>query len=125
MNEPYTDDQQELLDTELEWVRAHHEMDIKTIHAILDDNYTQLKGDGTIIGKQDLLADYSTGQRYWEIAESEPLKVQIIDNIGLLFGKWRGKGVNNGQLFDYSTCFLAVYRKRGGVWKLLADASLV
>ncbi|MFC1997649.1 nuclear transport factor 2 family protein [Chloroflexota bacterium] len=81
--------------------------------------------DGSIIGKQALLADYTSGQRHWEIAKSEAIKVQIDGDIGLLFGKWRGKGINNRQPFDYSTFFLAVYRKRDDVWKLLADASLV
>jgi ketosteroid isomerase-like protein len=125
MIEPGMDDQQELIEIEQEWVRAHGEMDLQTIRSILDEDYTQLRTDGTLIGKSALVADYSTGQRHWDIAESEPIKVQIIGDIGLLFGKWRGKGMNHCQTFDYSTYFLAIYRKQEGKWKLLADASLV
>jgi ketosteroid isomerase-like protein len=99
-------------------------MDIQTIRQMLDDDYTQLKADGKMIGKHALVADYSTGDRYWEIAESEPIKVQIFGEIGLLFGKWRGKGQNHGEEFDYSAYFLAVYRKSHEGWRLLADASL-
>ena len=99
-------------------------MDIQTIRQMLDDDYTQLKADGKMIGKQALVADYSSGDRYWEIAESEPIKVQIFGEIGLLFGKWRGKGQNHGVEFDYSAYFLAVYRKSHEGWRLLADASL-
>ncbi len=119
------DDQQELLKAEQAWVQAHCEIDIQTICRMLDDDYSQLKTDGTIIGKQALLADYSSGNRKWEIAVSEPLKVKISGNIGLLLGKWRGKEENHGQAFEYSTYFLAVYRKWNDGWKLLADASLV
>ena len=125
MIEPNTDDQQALLNTEQAWIQAHRDMDLQKIREILDDDYTQLKSDGTLIDKQALLADYSTGNRHWEIAVSEPIKVQTVGDIGLLYGKWRGKGENHHQPFDYETYFLAVYRKRDAVWKLLADASLV
>jgi ketosteroid isomerase-like protein len=117
-------DQQELLNTEQAWVQAHRKMDIHTIRQMLDDDYTQLKADGNMIGKQELVADYASGKRYWEIAESEPIKVQIIGEDGLLFGKWRGKGQNRGEEFDYSAYFLAIYRKSREGWRLLADASL-
>ena len=124
MNECFKHDQKELLDTEKAWVQAHREMDIQTIRQIMDDEYTQLQADGKMLDKQALVADYSSGNRIWEIAESEPIKVQIIGEIGLLFGKWRGKGQNHGQAFDYSAYFLAVYRKWNHEWRLLADASL-
>ena len=113
-----------LRSTEEAWVRAHREMDIEAIREMLDDDYTQLKADGTLIGKQALIDSYSSGNRYWEIAKSDPIKIQIMGDIGLLFGKWRGKGENQGSPFDYSAYFLAVYRMSGGKWRLLADASL-
>jgi len=125
MEYPENNNVQELLNTEHEWVQAHQEMNLEVISAILDDEYTQLQSDGKTIGKQDLIASYSTGKRNWEIAKSEPVKIHIMGDVGLLFGKWRGKGENDGQSFDYSTYFLAVYRKRNNKWKLVADASLV
>ena len=124
MNDGFKYYQQELLDTEQAWVQAHLDMDIQVIRQILDDDYTQLHADGKLIGKQALITDYSSGKRYWEIAESEPIKVQIFGEVGLLFGKWRGKGQNHGDAFDYSAYFLAVYRKNHNGWRLLADASL-
>jgi ketosteroid isomerase-like protein len=124
MNDGDKYDQQELLHTEQAWVQAHRQMDTQMICQILDDDYTHLKADGKLIGKQELVADYSSGDRYWEIAESEPIKVQIMGDVGLLFGKWRGKGQNHGEAFDYSAYFLAVYRKNHDGWRLLADASL-
>lgn len=124
MNDRIKYDQQELLKTERAWVQAHRQLDIHMIDQLLDDDYNQLKADGKVIGKRELVADYSSGDRYWEIAESEPIKVQITGEVGLLFGKWRGKGQNHGQPFDYSAYFLAVYRKSHQGWRLLADASL-
>ena len=124
MNDGFKNDCQALLDTEQAWVQAHREMNVQSIRQLLDDDYTQLKADGKLVGKQELVVDYSSGNRYWEIAESEPIKVQIFGEIGLLFGKWHGKGQNHGEAFDYSAYFLAVYRKSHNGWLLLADASL-
>jgi ketosteroid isomerase-like protein len=124
MIDRFEHNQQEMLDTEQAWVQAHRQMDLQTIEKIVDDDYTQLKKDGALIGKQALLTDYSSGYRYWEIAESKPIKVQLFGDIGLLFEKWRGKGRNHGENFDYSAYFRAVYRKSHEGWRLLADASL-
>jgi ketosteroid isomerase-like protein len=116
--------EKELLRRERAWVKAHLDMDLNVIEEILDEEYAQLNFDGTITGKEDLIESYKSGNRYWEIAESDPIRTQLMGETGLLFGKWRGKGRNGGQSFDYATYFLAVYRKREGKWKLVADASL-
>ena len=124
MKKSHKDTVQELLITEQDWCRAHREMDLRAIRAMLDDEYTQLKSDGKLVGKQELIENYSKGNRYWEIAESEPVKIQIIGDVALLFGKWRGKGENNQKSFDYYAYFLAVYRRSVDGWKLIADTSL-
>jgi ketosteroid isomerase-like protein len=118
------DEEKDLLAREREWVNAHLDMDLPAIEDILDEEFAQLKPGGTIIGRSELIESYKSGDRYWEIAQSEPVRVQIWGDTGLLFGKWRGKGVNSGQPFDYSAIFLAVYRRRDGRWHLAAEASL-
>jgi ketosteroid isomerase-like protein len=117
--------EEQIRQVERAWVQAHRDLDLQAIESILDDEYSQLKADGTLIGKQDLLESYASGERYWEIAESNPIRIQIMGETALLFGRWRGKGVNSGEAFDYYAYFLAVYCKRADGWKLAADASLV
>ncbi len=114
----------QIIQMERTWVQAHRDLDLAAIEAILDDDYAQLKTDGTIISKRDLLESYASGTRYWEIAESEPLHIQVLAEVAVFYGRWRSKGVNNGVPFDYSTSFIAVYRQYGNEWKLVADASL-
>jgi hypothetical protein len=99
-------------------------MDLTVISETLDDEFVQLKPDGRMIGKEEIIKSYSSGGRTWEIAKSKPLMVKIIGETGLLYGKWTGKGMNNDQKFDYTTYFLAVYRKRDEKWQLVGEVSI-
>lgn len=114
----------EVLEVERRWVQAHLDLDLETLERILDDQYAQLQPGGQIVGKRDLLASYSSGRRRWEVAHSEPIRVVILGETTLLYGRWRGKGINHGEPFDYETVFLAVYRRRSDGWKLAADLSI-
>jgi ketosteroid isomerase-like protein len=48
----------------------------------------------------------------------------FLGEIALLIGRWRGKGQNQGQGFDYTARFLAVYHLEGSEWKLISDVSI-
>jgi ketosteroid isomerase-like protein len=41
----------------------------------------------------------------------------------VLHGRWRARGVNAGQRFDYTARFLSVYVKRDGRWQMVAAQS--
>jgi ketosteroid isomerase-like protein len=112
------------LDVERRWVVAHRDLDLDTIELILADDYRQIQGDGTVIGRDDLIQSYASGSRYWEIAESDEFEIRLSGNVALLIGRWRGRGENDGQAFDYTARFLAVYRLDGGQWKLVSDVSV-
>ena len=60
----------------------------------------------------------------WEIAECDEHEVRLLCDVGLLIGFWRGVGENNGEKFDYSARFLAVYQLEDGEWKLISDVSV-
>lgn len=109
---------------EQKWAKAHLNMDLDTIAEIADEDYRHIKPDGTVTGKKELLDSYGSGNRKWEIAESTDHEIKISDSMAVVIAKWRGKGVNNGTVFDYQARFLAVYIKRGDDWKLLSDASV-
>ncbi len=115
---------EEILLVERAWTAAHRTMDLAQIENILSDQYRQVQADGSVIGKQELLASYASGERNWEIAESDQYEVRLLENTALLIGRWRGKGENNGQPFDYTARFLAVYHFEAGHWKLASDVSV-
>jgi ketosteroid isomerase-like protein len=114
----------EIIAVEQAWVKAHREMDLDTLENILSDNYRQIQAGGRVIGKKDLLASYSSGLRKWEIAESDQYEIRLMGETALLIGRWRGKGENQGEKFDYTARFLAVYQLEGSEWKLISDVSI-
>lgn len=114
----------EIIAVEHAWVGAHRNLDLEKLEYILSDQYRQVKADGSVIGKQELLSSYRSGLRKWEIAESDQHEIRILGDTALLIGRWKGKGENQGKKFDYSARFLAVYQLEAGQWKLVSDISI-
>jgi ketosteroid isomerase-like protein len=100
---------EQIIAVEKIWAAAHQDLDLDTIEDILSDQYRQVQADGSLIGKEELLESYRSGQRNWEIAESDHHEIRLLGNVALLIGRWRGKGENEGKRFDYCARFLAVY----------------
>jgi ketosteroid isomerase-like protein len=114
----------EIIAVERAWVKAHRELDLETISDILSDQYRQIQADGKVIGKAELLESYRSESRHWEVAESDEYEIRLLGNTALLIGRWRGKGQNRGEKFDYTARFLAVYQLEDGQWKLVSDVSV-
>ena len=77
-----------------------------------------------MIGKAELLESYRSGSRHWEVAESDEYEIRLVGKTALLIGRWRGKGENLGEKFDYTARFLAVFALEDGRWKLISDVSV-
>jgi ketosteroid isomerase-like protein len=115
---------EQILQTEQRWTRAHAELDLQTIAEILSEDYRQIRPDGSLIGKTELLESYRSGERRWQIAQSSEHEVRVRGETAILIGHWRGKGENHGERFDYCARFVAVYVLEAGNWKLLFDTSI-
>ena len=114
----------QVIQHELTWAQGHKELNLTSIEEILSDDYQHVQPDGSIIGKTELLESYGSGLRYWEIAESSDHHLHLADDLAILIGRWRGKGVNSGIPFDYTARFIAIYRLEDGIWKLIHDRSI-
>lgn len=114
---------QEVIQTEREWVEAHRRLNLATLERIMADDYTHIQTDGSVIGKEEDLASYQTGTRHWEFAESDQYDVRMYGDTAILIGRWRARGVNAGERFDYSARFTAVYVKRKGHWQMVLTQS--
>ncbi len=113
----------EVLEVEQEWVEAHHQLDVSTLERLMAEDYFVIRSDGSVAGKEEDLASYSTGDRHWEVAEGDQYDVRIYGPTAVLSGRWRARGVNAGQPFDYAARFLSVYVKRDGRWQMVAAQS--
>ena len=114
---------EEVIAAERRWVQAHRDLDLEALEDMLDDDYVQIRADGSVIGKQEALESYRSGKRRWDHAESDQYRVTMIGNAAVLVGRWIGRGENEGEPFDYTARFMAIYAKRDGIWRLVADQS--
>ena len=124
MTESPKDPVEAVLEAERRWTQAHLDLDMAVIEALLSERYRHYAPDGTLSGKAELLASYGSGQRYWEIAESSEHSVEMLGEVAVLTGRWRGVGVNAGEAFDYAARFVCLYVLEDGVWRLYLDFSM-
>lgn len=105
------------------WVEAHRRMDVEAIARLMADDYSSVREDGAVWGRAETLAAYVPGARHWDEAESDRYHVRVNGDTAVLVARWRARGVNNGQAFDYAARFTAVYVRREGRWLLQHDHS--
>lgn len=115
---------EQVIQRELEWTKAHRDLDLAVIQEILSEDFQSLQPEGSHRGKAELLKSYGSGNRSWEIAESTHHHVLITGELAVLVGRWRGKGVNTGEAFDYQARFFSIYRNEAGVWRMILEYSL-
>ncbi len=111
-----------LMAREQAWAEAHRSLDLELLADILADDFVRLEPDGSLIDKEQLLASYK--DRHWEIAESSDHSVRLQGETALIVGRWRGKGVNGGEPFDYAARFISVYVHRHDGWKMLTETAI-
>ncbi len=114
---------EEVIAAERRWVQAHRDLDLEALEDMLDEDYVQIRADGSVIGKQEALESYRSAKRRWDHAESDQYRVTVIGNSAILVGRWIGRGENDGTPFDYAARFMAFYVNRDGRWLLVADQS--
>lgn len=124
MMEPNAAVKNEILAIEQRWVQAHRELDVDAIEQILSDDFQQIEPEGRVTGKADLLDSYRSGTRRWDLAESDEYRMIGNEHLVVLIGRWRGRGENDGERFDYSARFTAVYVRHESGWKLAAECSI-
>jgi ketosteroid isomerase-like protein len=114
---------QEVMQAEREWVEAHRRLDLSALDRLMGDDYTIIQPDGSVVGKQEALASYQAGKRGWDFIDSDDYQVRVYGDTAIVIGRWAAKGINNGQIFDYSARFTSIYVKREGRWQMVADQS--
>ena len=115
--------EKQLLNCERELAEAHLNLDLEVFERLLHPDYVVIQPGGVMEGKDETLTSLRAGGRFWEIAHSDDMVVRQYGNTAVVTGHWRGKGVNNGEPYDYSARFLSVWVKEAGVWRNLAAQS--
>lgn len=115
---------QQVILRELAWTKAHLDGDLNMIAEIMSEDYLQRQEDGSFKNKKEVLETFKTGKRQWELAESTDHHVQLADQLAIVVGKWRGKGKNHDQHFDYSARFISIFRLENQDWRMILDQSI-
>lgn len=115
--------EEQVLNSEEALAEAHLKLDLEAFERLLHPNYVVIQPGGVMEGKEETLASLRAGGRFWEIAHSDEMDVKLYGNTAVVTGRWRGKGVNNGEPFDYAARFLSVWVREAGVWRNLAAQS--
>jgi ketosteroid isomerase-like protein len=75
------------------------------------------------IGKEELLASFRSGERGWEEALSDEHDVRIYGDTAVVTGRWRARGANAGQPFDYAARYVSVWVEQDGEGRMVSDHS--
>jgi ketosteroid isomerase-like protein len=114
---------EEVLGAEREWALAHLRLDVRALDRLMAPEYIQIDDRGGVVSREQVLASFESGERSWEEARSDEHDVRVYGNTAVVVGRWRARGANAGQHFDYAARYVSVWVERGGGWRMVSDQS--
>lgn len=112
---------EEVLRAEREWLSAHLRLDVPALERLMAPDYVQVDGGGRLVGKEEVLASFRSGERSWAEAHSDEHRVRIYGGVAVVVGRWRARGTNAGRPFDYAARYVAVWVRCDGQWRMVSD----
>ena len=114
---------EEVMEAEKDWTQAHLDTDVMALDRLMHRDYTIIKPDGSVWGKEKALASYVPGKRDWIEAGSSDHMVRIYGDTAIVIGVWKAKGVNNGEAFDYRARYTSFWVKEDNRVQMVSDQS--
>jgi ketosteroid isomerase-like protein len=114
---------EQVLRAEREWLLAHLRLDTAALDRLMAPEYAQIDDRGRIVTREQVLASFGSGERGWEEVRSDEHDVRVYGNTAVVVGRWRARGTNAGQPFDYAARYVSVWVRRGGNWRMVSDQS--
>jgi ketosteroid isomerase-like protein len=99
---------------------AHLTLDLGIIDRLYHPDFVITQPDGGTESKEQVLASYRSGERCWDFAEVDQLEIRVAGDTGIAIGRWRARGANRGQHFDYAARFLSVWVRADTLWRNIA-----
>ena len=114
---------EQVLRAEREWLLAHLRLDVQALDRLMAPEYIQIDAGGRAVSKEQVLESFRSGGRGWDEAHSDDHDVRIYGNTVVVIGRWRARGINAGQPFDYAARYVSVWVKSDGEWLMVSDQS--
>ena len=111
----------EVLRAEREWLSAHLRCDVSELERLMAPDYVQIDASGRVVGREEVLASFRSGERKWDEAHSDDHRVRVYGEVAVVVGRWRARGTNAGRAFDYAARYVAVWAQHEGVWRMVSD----
>jgi ketosteroid isomerase-like protein len=113
----------QVIQAEQDWLRAHLQLDVALLDRLMAAEYTQVNSRGALLVKAEVLASFQGDARHWDEAGSDEYRVQIYDEVAVVYGRWQARGVNAGEPFAYAARYISVWVYREGRWQMVSDQS--
>ena len=113
----------QVIEAERQWLSAHLKLDLVLLDRLMADEFLQVNDRGELLSKQQVIASFKSGNRYWQEANSGEYKVQVYNEMAVICGSWQAKSVNTGQSFDYAARYVSVWVYRDKRWQMVSDQS--
>ncbi|PSS60589.1 DUF4440 domain-containing protein [Ensifer sp. NM-2] len=94
--------------------------DVRELAEVLDDDLTYIHSDGSSDSRDSYLAKVTAGHFVYRQIEAPVERVNAFDDTAIITGRMLAEVVVAGETRRLANASLAVYRRRGAVWRLVA-----
>lgn len=111
--------EQKILDTELRRFEAMTQKDTLALRDLLADDLVYIHSNTLTENKKEHITNIATGHLIYEKMTREQVKVRRYGKVALTNGFVQVRGILKEKTFGMRLAYTAVYRKKGGVWRLV------
>jgi ketosteroid isomerase-like protein len=109
--------EQQLIKLEDEWNDAMVKRDLKTLEAMLADDYLFVDYTGEITPKTDYLANMKSGDDIVTAAASDQYRIRIYGDTALVTAHWKGAEMSKGKDLSGQYRYTDVWVRHGDNWR--------
>lgn len=114
-----TKNTQKVLDNEIHRFEAMTYADTNMLRPLLADELIYVHSNALKENKQEHLTAIASKKLIYEKMEREAASVRFYGKTALVNGTIKVRGILNNNAFEVRLLYLAVYRKKHGVWQLV------
>jgi ketosteroid isomerase-like protein len=115
--------EKEVLKVNKEYGDAIVRGDLSAYDRIVADDYIHTGSNGGVVGKAQQMEEMKTtaGDVKIEFGRGDDERVRVYGQAAVVTGRWEMKGKYKGEDFSEEERYTAVYVKRQGRWRLVAE----
>lgn len=111
----------EVLQFERDACKAFLDADVARLERVLTPDFTLTLSNGQVSTRANEIDELRSGKVHYDVFENYDMKARVYGNeVAVVLGKTRVKGVSDGKPFDRVVQFTDTLIKRDGLWQLAA-----